>query len=440
LILDPNEGPYGTTVTAKGYGFNDNANFTLFWFGTELTDPVVAEDDYILLASGNTGTSGSFTVTFVVPNGVYGGDHDVLANDTDLTSAKAVFTVTPKWSLDATTAALGTMFHVIGQGLPPGLSYYVTEDVNFTIVNGDPTGSEVANYGLTYDNTLAEVGNFFGLSNLMGNATGYGSFEMVAAGVPMVHYVGVIKLLPDGYKHDALLSINVTGNTNEGKAIISTLSDMSTKVNNVVSTITSLQSTITALSSSVTSGFAGVNSAVADVKSTVTSGNSAIASQITSGFAGVTTALTAIQTTVNGVHDDLAAHVTQLTNAVTTITTAISSLGTQVTNAQSALAAQISGVGTSVTGVQSAVTSAQSALSSKIDAVNTGVSDLKSSVSSLSGSMSTLSGTVNTIKTSTDSIKTTTDGMGTITTVLYIAVLLAAIAVVLEIVILIRRH
>lgn len=126
LILAPDEGPVGTSVTAYGYGFpaSDHTiyNVTIWW---ESIDYCEEKDE--LLAWVLTDADGRFEAYLGVPH-TYGGPHNVTAvtENAELTSATAIFTVTPSLWVDPETGySNGTIMNVHGAGLDPSNESYL---------------------------------------------------------------------------------------------------------------------------------------------------------------------------------------------------------------------------------------------------------------------------------------------------------------------------
>jgi uncharacterized protein YoxC len=406
LIISPTEGPEGSTVTVTGYGFTANANVTVYWWGTELVTPSVDQGvDYILLFTQTNITAGSFTFTFAVPSGVYGGDHDIFANDTGLIEAVGVFFVTPTWGLSSNSGALGSKFFVIGSGLPVGSSVYETAVTPFSDFNGDETGADAYAYQLTYDNVWAEYpAAFYGLaSGLSGDTFGDANYTMVAAGVPMTHFVGVVRADFGSYVIDGSFAFAVLGNTTGDQQILTAIAGQTSLLTGLQSSMTSLSSSVTALTTTVN----GISTTVNGLQTSLTS----LTTSQASAFASLNSAVSTLNTAVN--------------NGFTGVNSAITSLGSSINTGFAGLGTKVDGVTTTLGG--------------KIDPITTAVTALGTSVSTLSGNVNTLSGKVDTLTTTTTSINSATGSLGTITTVLYIAVILAAIAVVLELVLLIRK-
>ncbi|HVP23082.1 MAG TPA: hypothetical protein VMS77_04130 [Conexivisphaerales archaeon] len=424
LIVSPTDGPEGSTVTVQGYGFDAFSNVTVYWWGTELVTPYIDPyTDSILLYSQNNISSGSFSFTFTVPTGVYGGDHTVYANDSimpgpsEWTYAVANFFVDPSWSLSANSGALGSQFFVIGHGLPVGSSVYYTDTDDYFSQyiydyynhinpgNYPATGADAYAYQLTYDNVWAEYpAAFYGLaSGLSGDDTGEANYTMVAAGVPMVHYVGVVRADFGTYVIDGSFAFTVTGSTTGDTAILAAIAGQA-------ATLTSIQSSLTSLSSSVSTLTTTVNAIQTALTSLSSSQASSFAS-LNAAVAGINTAVTGLGTTV--------------TNGFSSVNSAVSSLATSQSSGFSGLTTAVNGLGTTLGG--------------KIDTVNNGVTTLTSSVSTLSGKVDTLSGTVSGIQGTIGTVKSSTDALSTMTTLLYLAIIIAAVCVVLEVIVLIRK-
>jgi uncharacterized protein YoxC len=405
LIISPTKGPQGTSVTATGYGFTASVPFTLYFFGTNAAT-FDADTQAILEGSGNTTAAGSFSVTFTIPSNVYGGSHDVGVNTTAPDYAFTTFTVQPTFALDTSAGPLGTVFNMIGTGVPAGSGTYTHSlaNVQFTaITDAHATGATSVWYIPAYDNAISPVETGFSVG-LRGNNTGYAKYPFVAAGVPMVHYAEIISAVSGGpYTIVAALPFTVNGSTQEGAAILSQLAT------NTV-TLSSLQTTLTSLNTAV-------------------SGLTTTTAAIQSSLGSLTTTVNAIQTSVGA----------NLASSVASLTTSVGSLSTSVSGITSSLGSLSTAVTSGFSGVNTAITGAQSALGTKIDKVDTDVTTVGSSVTALSGTVGTMSTSVNSIKTDVGTINTATGNIGTVTTILYIAVILAAIAVVLEVLILIRK-
>jgi hypothetical protein len=165
LVLTPNSGNVGITVTCQGYGYAPSTptmtyNATIWWGATAL-------------GWGLVDVSGYFTTTIVVPKTI-GGINQVmgLENNTAATSANATFTVTPKLVLTPDTSANdGTMIQGIGTGFDPTLVYAPNIDNNMLAVNNQFTSWP---------------------TNMVCNATGDLVISFIAAGFrPGLHVVSL---------------------------------------------------------------------------------------------------------------------------------------------------------------------------------------------------------------------------------------------------------
>jgi hypothetical protein len=297
LIVTPQSGPEGTTVSLTGYGFHSSAGITAWWFGTSFSAPVNADasTEEILLYNATTSAVGSFTATFKVPSNVYGGLHTILANDSKNQNATVTFYVTPTFSSTPSTAPLGSNVMVSGSGLPAGSTNYQSSE--FPNVNTNPTGAPVTYYETTYDNS-------FNPNILVGNDTGAGNVTLVAAGVPMVHYIAVYKVFyfPPSTSGPpvAILSLNVTGSTNEGSQIMSLLNSVLSNQNNemtVLNNILSQSKANGAAIANVSSQVQGVSGQVSSLSNSVSS----LSSAVSSGFQSTSSSLSGISSTLSSV-------------------------------------------------------------------------------------------------------------------------------------------
>jgi len=183
LVLVPDEGPVGTTVTAYGYGFTASTtatkyNATIWWDYVDACDPEVVN-----MTVTRVNTVGQFTTTFVVPHAV-GGPHTVNATEDDgpittQTFAEETFTVTATLIVSPSTFLNnGTLVWVNGTGL----AYYDYW------------------YDLCIDNKKdlwsVTPGSSFGWPTyFQGDCVGDFSFRFVGAGFePGLHVVSLYKL------------------------------------------------------------------------------------------------------------------------------------------------------------------------------------------------------------------------------------------------------
>jgi hypothetical protein len=277
FLVTPTQGPEGTTVTGNGYGFTASTPVTAWWFGTVFSSTSIDQAaDNILLFNGTTSSNGAFSFTFTVPSQVYGGSHDVFANDSAGVHGVAAFDVTTSWSLSSGSGALGSSFSVVGQGIAVGVTTYYTTDTNFSYSNGDDTGAPMAVYYVSYDNA-------FTLADVLGNDTGYGSVDLTAAGVPMVHYVGVWSVSTDSYtpfpyspfanSQVASLPFNVTGSTTEGAAIQASLSQLLANDQNIMGSLSSLSTAVAANGNAISglgTQLTAISNAIGSLQTSVT--------------------------------------------------------------------------------------------------------------------------------------------------------------------------
>ena len=127
LILNPDIGPAGTIVTARGYGFPASPavdgtpyNVTLNWDFVDACTLIPLDVGWV-----HTNSQGTFSVVFAVPHTV-GGSHVVTAtaNDSLLTSASDIFWVTVTISVSPSVVMNdGSILTVSGSGLDI-LSWY----------------------------------------------------------------------------------------------------------------------------------------------------------------------------------------------------------------------------------------------------------------------------------------------------------------------------
>jgi hypothetical protein len=198
LILTPDEGPTGITVTAEGYGFPPSdtppINVTLWW---DFTDACVTPPDVKNLTVVQTDTNGYFVTTFTVPTSV-GGDHIVNATADDgpvttQTYAYDTFTVTATLSITPSDFTNdGTVVTVSGSGL----DYDGWYDLCLDNVKDFYSGNIMIDWGryvygeepwYEYESAVT--------SYFQPNCKGYVEFEFIAAGFqPGTHVVTIYKL------------------------------------------------------------------------------------------------------------------------------------------------------------------------------------------------------------------------------------------------------
>lgn len=308
FLVSPTSGVEGSSVTAQGYGFTSNANVTVWWFGTALSSSTVnPATDNILIYSTSTGSTGSFTVTFKVPSNVYGGSHIIFANDSSKVHAYAAFWVNTSFALSSNTAAQGNTvwLYFYGMWTDQGSGTYRTTDANFSVVNGQSTGTpynERTWYQVGYDNALVYVP----YAAIEGNATGFQAVPITAAGFPGPHYVNVVGwYFYNSYKYGSQLSstsflLNVTGTTTEGAAIESMLQSVLSAQSTEMTTLNNILSGVGANGNAI----ANVSRQVSGVQSSLTTLSNSVGSlsnSVSSGFTSTQNSLSGITSTLNNV-------------------------------------------------------------------------------------------------------------------------------------------
>ncbi len=449
LAVTPSSGTCSnptTSIRVQGWGFDSNTTVTVYFLGIVNTFRFDDGDlnDFVLIANMTTSLLGGFTTApFTIPE-TFGGWHFIYANTTGLEAvpttdggapapgspdpilgsyAVVSFWVNDSYAISTTTAAVGTIVTITGEGLGTGhiwgydysafpwysgytLDYYLYDYLEAVF------GTYYAAPAIVYDNipTLQASYQLFSQDDTDGwdiaNATGQWSSSFVAAGVPMIHVVQVFDVSTDneqyGYLFDtnpaalkATFMLSVTGSTYEGSEILSQLSGLSTSM-------TTLQTSVSNLATSVSSLTTTVNA-------------------IQSSLTALSTSVTSLSTQVSGVSTAVSGLQSSMNTGFTSVNAAITSLGSSDSASFASLTTAVAGVNTAVGGV------------------NTAVGGVSSQVSTLSGNVATLSGQVTSQTSTVNTINSNTANLGTMTTVLYIAIILVAIAVVLEIVILIRK-
>jgi hypothetical protein len=206
LILDPEEGPVGTRVSAKGYGFPESNsvayNVSVWW---DYVDACDVAGSAMNLSFVLTDTNGFFSTSFDVPSTV-GGAHTVTADTNDTldgsfsgTSAWATFTVTPTLAIIPSELTNdGTVVSIRGTGLDYGAWYDLCLDnkkdfysanvlIDFGRMVLEWEGEPPPEYWYQYESAVT--------SYFLPNCTGYVDFEFIAAGFqPGTHVVTLYKL------------------------------------------------------------------------------------------------------------------------------------------------------------------------------------------------------------------------------------------------------
>jgi prefoldin subunit 5 len=426
LILTPDSGPIGTTVTVTAYGFPANTHVSLWW------SYKVSEDgnDYYLLNS-TVDSTGSYnhTLTFVVPT-AYGGAHEVQATtakwpspvaETSVVGAgyvtEATFTITPTLTVSPTsTPDNGTMIMVSGSGLYPG-------DNPGGL--GCPT-DESCQYAVNIDHAAYqpnggapdEPGSFHFAANNNGTFT----LWIVAAGFrPGLHEIELMGPFgscvsfgecetPYGtYMPTVYAIFNIT---TAGDPIADQFASLSTAISGLSTSMTAIQTSLTGVQSSLTS----ITSSLGAIQSSL-SGITTTLNSVSTGVSGLSSTLTGISSSLSSIQGSL-----------TTITGDVSGLGTQLTSIQQ-----------SATAIQSAASS----LTTSVGNLGTQLTGMQSTLTSIQGSLTSIGANAQTAATqattaATNAANAATNGSTAQTYVLVVAVL-AAITLVLELAILVRK-
>jgi hypothetical protein len=198
LILIPDVGPTGITVTAYGYGFPESdatpINVTLWWDFTDACDPVSKN-----LTVVQTDTNGYFVTTFTVPTSV-GGKHVVngTADDDPINPTWAYDTFTVKATLSIIPSDFtndGTEVTVSGSGLAYDGWYDLCLD-NVKDFYSANVMIDLGRYMFDDDDKPWYEYESAVTSYFQPNCTGYVEFEFVAAGFqPGTHVVTLYKLV-----------------------------------------------------------------------------------------------------------------------------------------------------------------------------------------------------------------------------------------------------
>jgi len=328
LILEPSEGPVGTVVTVKAYGFPQKILVLIWWY-----EKSYGEDEWYNFVNGTTGTNGKFNVTvkFTVPH-AYGGEHVVAAYDIDDEwIAETTFTVTPTlWIEPSTFTNDGSLVTVYGTGFDPTIGYTPNIDNNYLGV--DPQNWDYP-------------------SSVYANATGDLELKFVAAGFAAGKHV--FSMYAGGELEPSFILFTVTGTSPDTQAILAKLNatsvDLSAKLTSLTNSVGSLSSAVSALNSLLSKGILDIRNDIVGVKNDV----AMLSETTTKGFNSVNSALG-------------------------TLSSGINSLGQQ-------LSGKIDNVGNSVNNVGKAVTDNANSIMSAIQSQQTALSqDIKSSVGDLS--------------------------------------------------------
>jgi len=326
LVLEPKEGPVGTVVTAKAYGFPANSAVYIYWFEIELGDGT-----YYWMANATTGADGQFNVTvkFTVPH-TYGGVHQVWAVDTYLDKetgdisgteiAERDFKVLPTLKIvPATFANDGSLVTVYGTGLDPTVGY--TPNIDNRLLGVDPQNWDYP-------------------SSVYANKTGDLELKFVAAGfTPGLH---VFSMYAGGELEPTFLLFTVTGVSPDAQAVLDQLKSISDKISTLSNSVDSVKSTLTAGVQNIRNDIAGVKSDLAT-----------LSDSMSKGFSSVNSAVGTLSSSVNSMGNTLSGQITSLGN----------SLSGQITSLGNTLSKSISDNANSI---QTSIKNAQDSVSSQV--------------------------------------------------------------------------
>ncbi|MEM2950591.1 MAG: hypothetical protein QXV52_05815 [Nitrososphaeria archaeon] len=415
LILEPKEGPVGTVVTAKAYGFPAKIKVFIYWLEIELGDGT-----YYWMANATTGADGQFNVTvkFTVPH-TYGGVHEVWAvdeylgkktNDISGTEiAKRNFKVLPTFKIVPSTFANdGSLVTVLGTGLDPTVSY--TPNIDNRLLGVDPQNWDYP-------------------SSVYCNSTGDLELKFVAAGfTPGLH---VFSLYAGGELEPTFLLFTVTGVSPDTQIILNnltTIADMldklDAKLKSVNGSIAVIQTKLgeikidlATLSDSMSKGFTSVNNAIGTLTNTL----DVIKSTLTQGVQNIRNDISSVKSDLATLSDSMSKGFTSVNNAIGTLTTSVGNLG-------NTLSGQITNLGNTLS-----------------KSISDNANSLSSQINSLGNTLSkSISDNANSIQTSIKNAQDATvsqvkSSVGDISTFLIIIGILAAITLVVEVAILLRR-
>jgi len=146
LIVDPEEGPVGTNVTVKGWGFAEDEEEIELRYYTD-GDYVVVEDDI------TADEDGSWETSFQIPPSAQG-SHEIDAEgdeSQDYEVEDAIFEVTPGISLDKLSGSVGDNITMTGSG-------FEADERDITILfDGEAVKTEIRANGMGSWNASFEV-------------------------------------------------------------------------------------------------------------------------------------------------------------------------------------------------------------------------------------------------------------------------------------------
>jgi hypothetical protein len=326
LVLEPSEGPVGTVVTAKAYGFPAKIAVYLYWLEKALGDGT-----YYWLANATTGADGQFNVTvkFTVPH-TYGGAHEVWAIDsylgketTDISGyeiAEKDFKVLPTLKIVPDKFANdGSLVTVLGTGLDPTVGY--TPNIDNRLLGVDPQDWDYP-------------------SSVYCNETGDLELKFVAAGfTPGLH---VFSLYAGGELEPTFLLFTVTGVSPDTQAILDKLAanqaDLLAQLKSLSDKIATLSNSVDSVKTTLTAGVQGIRSDIAGVKSDLAT----LSDSMSKGFSGVNSAIGTLSSSVDSMGKSLSSQITGLGNTLSkSISDNANSIQTSIKNAQDAVSSQV---------------------------------------------------------------------------------------------------
>jgi hypothetical protein len=147
--VSPTQGPAGTTVTVKGYGFAALRSVDIYITGIT---PAVG--------TAVTSDKGTFTGTFVVPSGITAGAKTVTATDGAGNSATGTFTLLPSVSLIPTSGLAGTIVTARGVAFSPSQDVAIKFGANLVDLTSVTTGTQYMNGTYIVGVTTTSTGTF----------------------------------------------------------------------------------------------------------------------------------------------------------------------------------------------------------------------------------------------------------------------------------------
>jgi len=441
LTLAPTKGPVGSTVTATGRGFpapsgTNVVNASLSWPGIT---------NYI--ASAFVDSSGSFTVTFVVPQSA-GGTFTVsgFANDTGsfVLRATASFTVTPSFYVTPDTFSNSGSLIVLAWGTGFNPNYYYS-------VNLD-------NQYLAFD----AISMLYYPSVIRCNSTGYLSFEFVGTGFrPGQHVVSL-------YANDtstvaAWATFNVTTTNDSIGDMLTNMNDTIVNTNTNVATVktdvASIKATVTSIDGNVATvktDVGTIKTDVASIKATVVSIDGNVATvktdvgTIKTDVASIKATVTSIQGSVATVQTTLGtvstttssinAQITSISNGIANVQTSLGSVQTKLSNIDPVIGL-IAGDTAAIQTTLGTITTSIAAINPVLTSIEDGIATVKTDIGTIQGTVTTIKDGVATIQTNLGTLSvnvgalqtdvtTAKDNTAGLSTLIYVAIVLALIAAI----------